>query len=134
MNTSLDLDLEYVRVERVQSAMEGIYDGVKIILLDACRTSPFKSFDRSKGSGLAQMDAPKGTIMGYATSPGEVASDGAGENSPYALGLARAIKTPGLTIEAVLKQTLNWVDDMTNGQQVPWYSSSLRGDFYFSRK
>ena len=57
-----------------------------------------------------------------------------GKNSPYALGLVRAIKMSNLTIEAVLKQTLNWVNDTTNGKQVPWYSSSLRGEFYFSKK
>ena len=79
------------------------------------------------------MDAPKGTIIGYSTAPGKVAADGDGQNSPYALGLVKAIKTPNLTIEAVLKKTLNWVDDTTNGRQVPWYSSSLRGDFYFSK-
>ena len=60
--------------------------------------------------------------------------DGTGRNSPYALGLVKAIRMPGLTIEAVLKQALNWVDDTTNGKQIPWYSSSLRGDFYFSKK
>jgi len=109
-------------------------NGIKVILLDACRDSPFKSFVRSKGLGLAQMDAPKGTIIGYSTSPGKVAIDGTGENSPYALGLVKAIRMPGLKIEEVLKQTLNWVNDMTNGKQIPWYSSSLRGDFYFSKK
>ena len=133
VNSVVDLDLEFVRAGRVQSAMGSITTGVKIMLLDACRNSPFKSFVRSKRSGLAQMDAPKGTIIGYATSPGKVAMDGKGRNSPYALGLVRAIKMPGLTIEAVLKQTLNWVDDMTNGKQIPWYSSSLRGDFYFNK-
>jgi len=131
--SEIELDLDTIRAERVQAAMASI-TGVKIMLLDACRDSPFKSFVRSKGLGLAQMDAPKGTIIGYSTSPGKVAIDGTGENSPYALGLVKAIRMPGLKIEEVLKQTLNWVDDMTNGKQVPWYSSSLRGDFYFSKK
>ncbi|MEC7491099.1 MAG: caspase family protein [Pseudomonadota bacterium] len=100
----------------------------------ACRSSPFKSFVRSGSTGLTQMNAPKGTIVGYATSPSKEATDGAGKNSPYALGLVRAINMPGITIESVLKQTLIWVDETTNRKQVPWYESSLRGDFYFSRK
>ena len=133
VETAIDLDIETIRAERIQSAMASI-TGVKIMLLDACRDSPFKSFVRSRGLGLAQMDAPMGTIIGYSTAPGKVARDGTGRNSPYALGLVKAIRMPGLNIEAVLKEALKWVDDTTSGRQVPWFSSSLRGDFYFSKK
>jgi len=133
INSLVDIDLELVRAERVHAAMGSITSGVKIMLLDACRNNPFKSFVRSRELGLVPMNAPRGTIVGYSTSPGRVALDGEGRNSPYALGLVRAIKMPDLTIESVLKQTLNWVDATTNGKQMPWYESSLRGNFYFNK-
>jgi len=57
--------------------------GVNILIVDACRDDPFGRTFRSSSRGLAQMDAPKGTIIAYATSPGKVASDGEGRNSPY---------------------------------------------------
>ena len=93
----------------------------------------FKSFTKSgtKGLGLVKMEAPTGTIIGYATKAGEVAVDGDGANSPYVQGLVKYINSPGLKVEEVLKKTRVWVSEMTNGKQIPWDESSLMGDFYF---
>ena len=77
------------------------------------------------------MNAVTGTIIGYATAPGDVALDGSGSNSPFAKALAEAITMPGLDIERVLKQARKSVSKDTQGRQIPWSSSSLIGDFYF---
>ena len=77
------------------------------------------------------MNAETGTIIGYATGPGEVAFDGDGNYSPFAKALAQAIVNPGYTIERVLKETRKKVVEETNGRQIPWTSSSLTEDFYF---
>jgi len=128
-----DYETETISANRVLAAMARIENGVKIVLLDACRNNPFKSFTRSgtKGLGLARMDAPTGTIIGYATKAGGVAIDGEGINSPYTQGLVKYINSPGLKVEEVLKKTRVWVSQMTNGKQIPWDESSLMGDFYF---
>ena len=130
-----DYETETISANRVLAAMARVENGVKIVLLDACRNNPFKSFIRSgtKGLGLARMDAPTGTIIGYATKAGGVAVDGEGINSPYTQGLVKYINTPDLKVEEVLKATRVWVSQNTNGKQVPWDESSLMGDFYFSR-
>lgn len=67
----------------------------------------------------------------YATSPGDVAADGDGKNSPYSAALAKAIEIPGITIEQVFKRSRKTVLDMTDSKQVPWETSSITGGFYF---
>jgi hypothetical protein len=105
--------------------------GVNILIVDACRDDPFGRSFRSSSRGLAQMDAPKGTIIAYATSPGKVASDGEGRNSPYTKNLVRAMQQPNKPIEQVFKEVRRAVQDETKNQQTPWENTSLSGDFYF---
>jgi uncharacterized caspase-like protein len=77
------------------------------------------------------MEAPRGTIVAYATSPGKVASDGDGRNSPYTKHLVRAMQTPNKPIELVFKEVRRAVQDETKNLQTPWENTSLSGDFYF---
>lgn len=118
-------------MEEVQSS-----DGKKrvaILILDACRDNPLTRSWRSSGRGLARMDAPAGTFISFSTSPGSVASDGRGRNSPFTKHLLQAIRKPDVPIELMFKQVRVGVMDETKGGQIPWDSSSLTGDFYFSR-
>lgn len=105
---------------------------LNIVILDACRNNPFERRFRSIGGGLAQMDAPKGSLIAYATAPGKVASDGSGRNGLYTQELLRHIQTPGLPLEAVFKRVRNSVMASSGEAQTPWESSSLTGDFYFA--
>ena len=101
------------------------------MILDACRNNPFARSFRSSTQGLAQMDAPSGAVVAFATSPGSVASDGAGRNGLYTQYLIENVQRPGLKIEEVFKQVRASVRRDSNGQQTPWESTSLEGDFYF---
>lgn len=118
----------------VTGAMEEAGNPMNIILLDACRDNPFPRKTRSGARGLAKMDSASGTIIAYSTSPGDVAADGEGRNSPYTSYLLRHMDTPGLTIEQVFKKVRIDVEDQTAGKQLPWETSSLRGDFYFKQR
>lgn len=131
LKSELDLDLEFIHARRVESAMAAVSEGAKILLLDACRDTPFRSFSRTSSKGLAQMDAASGTLIGYATAPGKLASDGRGTNSPFVKGLLEALDQPGIPIEQVMKITRQRVASLTEGEQIPWSASSLVGDFYF---
>jgi uncharacterized caspase-like protein len=103
---------------------------LNIVVLDACRDNPFRGF-RSASGGLAQMDAPTGSLIAFSTSPGKKAQDGPkGGNSPYAAALAEQLIRPGQTIEDVFKKVRKAVNTATRGNQVPWESTSLVGDFY----
>ncbi len=107
--------------------------GVNILIVDACRDDPFGRSFRSSSRGLAQMDAPRGTIIAYATSPGKVASDGdpRERNSPYTKNLIKAMQQPNKPIEQVFKEVRRAVQEETKNQQTPWENTSLSGDFYF---
>ena len=125
---------EAVDARRVLDAMYNAGNDLNIVILDACRDNPLARGFRSGSSGLARMDAPKGTIVAYSTSPGKLAFDGKGRNSPYTAALVDYMDDPGLTIEQVFKKCRRRIDRATNGKQIPWESTSLTGDFYFSSK
>jgi len=87
---------------------------------------------RSSEGGLAQMRAPEGTLISYATQPGSVAMDGRDGNSPYTRALATTITQAGLDIFQTFNQVGLTVKRETGGAQQPWVSSSpIDGTFYF---
>jgi hypothetical protein len=81
---------------------------------------------------LASVYAPKGTIIGFATSPGEVAEDGAGRNGTYTAALLQHIDTPDCSIETMFKRVRNTVAAETRGKQTSWEHTSLSGELYFN--
>jgi uncharacterized caspase-like protein len=123
--------LETLDVEAVLDQMAAARARVSMVILDACRNNPFERRFRSVGGGLAQINAPEGTMIAYATSPGKVAADGEGTNGLYTQELLKALAQPGLKVEDVFKQVRIGVTRASNGAQVPWEASSLTGDFYF---
>jgi hypothetical protein len=132
IESELDVDLEGVRVDRVLAQMERANNRMNIVMLDACRNNPFARSFRSYSRGLAFMSAPSGTLIAYATAPGDVASDGPGRNGLYTESFVKAVKERGLKIEDVFKRVRAAVKDRSGGQQVPWESVSITGDFYFN--
>ena len=127
----VEFKTDAVPVDWVLSWMEVAGNRLNMVVLDACRNNPYEGRYRGASQGLAQMDAPSGSLIAYSAAPGQVAVDGEGENSPYTAALAGALAEPGLKVEDVFKRVRVAVEDATNGQQTPWESSSLRGDFYF---
>src|SRR5512138_3654852 len=123
-----------VDANQVLDKMEAANNRLNIVILDACRNNPFARSMRSSGVGLAQMDAPVGTFIAFATAPGSVASDGQGQNGLYTQHLLRAILRPGMKIEDVFKEVRAGVRRDSNGKQVPWENTSLEGDFVFVAK
>jgi len=129
-----DVDFQMVDVNLVLRQMEGSGTKLNLVILDACRNNPFGGRGlRGSESGLAQLRAPEGTLLSYATQPGNVALDGTGRNSPYTSALAEAIQKPGLDIFQTFNQVGLQVKRATGGSQQPWVSSSpIDGAFYFS--
>jgi uncharacterized caspase-like protein len=117
---------------QVLDKMEQAGNRLNIVILDACRDNPFARSFRSKQGGLAQMDAPSGMLIAFATAPGSVAYDGDGDNGVYTKHLLRTLTIPGLPVELVLKRVREQVARDTDQKQIPWESSSLLGDFYFN--
>ena len=116
---------------QVLDKMEAANNRLNIVILDACRNNPFARSFRSGSSGLAQMDAPVGTLIAFATAPGSVASDGQGQNGLYTQHLLQSMQIPGTKIEDVFKNVRAGVRKDSAGRQIPWESTSLEGDFVF---
>ncbi len=104
-----------------------------IIMLDACRNDPFGSAYRPQQAGLSQFDAPVGSLLAYATSPGNVASDGSGQNGLYTENLLRELSVKGARIEDALKRVRLNVRLASQGAQIPWETTSLEEDIFIFR-
>ena len=127
-----DARFECVDAGRVLGKMEDAGNELNIVILDACRNNPFARSFRSVSQGLAQMDAPTGSIVAYATAPNAVASDGKGTNGMYTKYLLQNMTTPGIPIEEVFKRVRIAVMGESAKKQVPWESSSIAGYFYLA--
>lgn len=132
LSDAADLDLVAVEAQSVLRQMFSARNKTNIVILDACRNNPFSDILDFNDNGLAEMQAPTGTFLAYATAPGSVALDGLEGNSPFTRAMAEQMKTPGLAIEQMFKQVRIEVLEETSGQQTPWDASSLTSDFMFA--
>jgi hypothetical protein len=121
-------------LDQVIDALDRSKADTKIIILDACRENPFEAAWRRSGAtrGLASVFAPKGTIIAFATSPGQVALDGRSRNGAYTGALLHYIDDADCPIETMFKRVRNAVAAETAGKQITWEHTSLSGDFYFN--
>lgn len=127
-----DVEVYCVDLDGLLANLEYSGNNMNIIILDACRNNPFgRSFRSGAGPGLATVNAPVGTIIAYATSPGSVAADGTGENGLYTEQFVKALEVPNIKIEDVFKKVRTQVKNLSEGRQIPWENSSIEGDFYF---
>ncbi len=135
-----DLRFEALELADIADLMERA-SPVSLIFLDACRDNPLAhglarslgaSRSTSVGRGLARVNGGVGTLIAYATQPGNVAADGSGRNSPFTAALLEHLATPGLEVNQLLNRVRQTVVAVTDHQQIPWTHSSLTGDFYMS--
>ena len=129
-----DVDFQMLDAALVLRQMESAGTRLNLVILDACRNNPFGGRGlRASGGGLAQMQAPEGTLISYATQPGNVAQDGADGDSPYTKALAATMRTPGLDIFQTFNEVGLQVKRATGGSQQPWVASSpIEGTFFFA--
>jgi len=130
-----DVEYESMPLGKILGRMEDAGNRINIVILDACRDNPFRKFWRSSSRGLtAPSQATSGTLIAFATAPGKVASDGTGRNGLFTSYLLKYIKTPNLDVDFMLRKVRSDVAKDTNDYQVPWTSSSLRGEFALNQK
>ena len=114
---------------------------VKLVFLDACRDNPFAAKIKSNsatrsvavGSGLAEMKSGEGTLIAFATGPGQTALDGQeGSNSPFTRALIANIATPGVEIQQAMTKVRAQVNEETNKGQLPWGHTNLIGTVFLN--
>ena len=132
MSKAADVPKQSVDVGDAIQAFKNAGNRMNILVLDACRDNPFGTSSDHKG--LAPIDAPAGTILAYATAPGNVAEDGDAKsaNGLYTSYLLQEIVRPQARIEDVFKRVRYLVRQKSQGRQIPWESTSLEEDFIFS--
>jgi Caspase domain len=121
-------------LNRVIGTMERTATSTNIIILDACRDNPYeRAWHRSSATrGMAPVFAPKGTLIAFATSPGQVAKDGVGRNGAYTAALLQHIDTPDCSLESMFKRVRNTLSAATKQKQISWEHTSLSGEFFFN--
>ena len=114
---------------------------VKLVFLDACRDNPFTAKIKSNSatrsvsvqSGLAEMKSGEGTLIAFATGPGQTALDGQeGTNSPFTRALIAHITSPGLEIQQAMTEVRAQVNEETSKGQLPWGHTNLIGSVYLN--
>jgi hypothetical protein len=127
-----DVKYEAMSVNFITEEFERYPENVNVIILDACRTNPFRAWARGNEQGFKAIPPASGTIISFATSEGATASDGAGANGLFTEELVKQMVIPQ-RIEDVFIQTRRMVEQKTSGQQSPQEWSKLRGMFYFKK-
>ncbi len=127
-----EVPYESIDVGSVLAKMESAGNALNLLILDACRNNPFPKQFRSSSRGLARVDAPIGSLVVYATAPGEVAADGKGRNGVFTGHLIQNLRQTGLSLTQTIRRTRAAVVKETGGRQVPWESSSLLKEYYLS--
>jgi Caspase domain/Putative peptidoglycan binding domain len=114
---------------------------VKLVFLDACRDNPFAAKIKSNSatrsvsvqSGLAEMKSGEGTLIAFATGPGQTALDGQeGTNSPFTRALIAHITSPGVEIQQAMTEVRAQVNEETSKGQLPWGHTNLIGSVYLN--
>src|ERR1700760_918115 len=114
---------------------------VKLVFLDACRDNPFAAKIKSGSatrslsvqSGLAEMKSSEGTLIAFATGPGQTALDGeVGTNSPFTRALMANIAQPGVEIQQAMTKVRAQVNEETNKNQLPWGHTNLTGSVFLN--
>jgi tetratricopeptide (TPR) repeat protein len=131
-----DIFTQMIGISGILDQLEKSGTRINLVLLDACRDNPFSGQGvHSTSRGLAQMPAPVGTLISFATQPRSVSLDGTDGHSPYTRALADAMQRPGSGLFKTFNEVGLAVAKATQGQQIPWVSSSpISGNFYFAGK
>ena len=132
--SDFDIEDETVSLDRVLQALSAV-KRLKLVILDACRDNPFANTmkrsmaSRSIGRGLAKIEpASSDTLIAFAAKAGAVASDGDGQNGPFATALVKHITEPGLDLRIAFGRVRDDVLKATNNRQEPFVYGSLGGD------
>jgi hypothetical protein len=127
-----DCKFEAVPVNFVVEEFEKYPDNTNIVILDACRNNPFRSWARGSSEGFKAIAPSSGTIIAFATSEGATAADGYGQNGLFTQVLSKQMKEPQ-PIESVFKKTRIEVEKLSNYNQSPQEWTKLKGDFWFKK-
>jgi uncharacterized caspase-like protein len=143
LEDEFSVQYQMVGLDYVRAALDRV-NGVKIMILDACRNNPLanRMIQRTVGltrsvaettRGLARIDKTQGMVIAYATAVDDVAEDGDGRNSPFTAALLRRLREPGLEIATMFRRVASDVNAQTGGRQRPELTINLLDDYFLNQ-
>ncbi|RUV69546.1 MAG: tetratricopeptide repeat protein [Mesorhizobium sp.] len=141
LKDAADVEVQAIKLNDVLQQMRS-KSKIQVIILDACRNNPFPRKDywlrdqllTASGTGLAEVRSSLNTLIAFATEPGAVAYDGAGDLSPFSFAFSRRALAPNQEIRTVMAAVRRDVVEATKGLQVPWENSSLIDEVVLMRR
>ncbi len=130
--TEAEVGRDGTNIESILTKMNQKGASVKMLIIDASRRNPYERRFRAISSGLAALDLPDGTLAIYSAGTDKVAADTDGPNSVFIAQLLQELRPAGVNAEAIFSRTRVDVSRATNGEQVPWVSSSMLDEFILS--
>jgi uncharacterized caspase-like protein len=142
LENEFSIRFQMVSLDDVRAAVDRA-NGVKIMILDACRNNPLaerlrnqlagQSRNIGQVRGLARIDKTQGMVVAYATASDQVAMDGSGRNSPYTTALLNRMMEPGLEIGMMFRQVTSDVYEQTQGRQRPATYMDLTTTYFLNQ-
>ncbi len=127
-----DVVRDGLNLETILDQMNSHGASIKVALLDASRRNPYERRFRRSSMGLAPAVTPINSLVLYSSALGSVVTTSKNDHSLFVTELLKEIRTPGVTGEQALRSTQEGVISATQGEQVPWLSSSLISAFSFT--
>jgi hypothetical protein len=122
-----------IALESIMSSMDESPTPAKLLIIDACRNNPFRSWGRSDQKGLGGVTPPEGMVVFFAASPSEEASENPGaRNGLFTQELLKQLRIPNLELTELLRNTGNQVKKLANAQQRPYRVGDLSDVFYLN--
>lgn len=141
LETEFDIPTEAMPIDTMIKAVQA-KSKASLVFIDACRDNPLatqfytNNFSESRAlqtRGLVPLSSPaQGAMVVFSASPGQVAYDGTGSNSPFAASLARHLDTPNSEILSVMKRVIGDVKLETDTKQTPMINNDLATEIYLS--
>ena len=110
---------------------------LRLVILDACRTNPFRTRmaadgpagrKRTIGRGLGRIEPGENELIAFAAAAGTEADDGSGLQSPFTAALLKHIETPGIDVRIMFGKVRDEVLKATGRQQAPHVYGTLGGE------
>jgi tetratricopeptide (TPR) repeat protein len=115
----------------VQRALEQSKARLSILVMDACRTNPYRSMTRAWDRGLAPVEAGLGSYIAFAAGPGQTADDNSTErNGLFTKYLLKELRQPP-PLSQVFRQVRDQVYEASGKRQRPYLVDQVTGDLFF---
>ena len=140
LESEFDVEAETIALDRITRMIEAKSRSA-LIFVDACRNNPLadrfyrENFSETRAlmtRGLAQARVSDGSMLVFSASPGQVAFDGSGANSPFAASLARHLPSENVEVLSLMKRVIRDVKTESGDKQVPMVTNDLTNEVYLN--